>query len=73
MRVATFNVNSLRSRLPILERWLPGAGVDILALQETKVQDQEFPLADMEQLGYRAAAKNPTTASPSSRSENPTK
>lgn len=55
MRVATFNVNSLRTRLPILERWLPGADVDVLALQETKVQDGEFPLAEVEKLGYRAA------------------
>lgn len=52
MRVATFNVNSLRSRLPILERWLPGSGVEVLALQETKVQDGEFPLASLEHLGY---------------------
>lgn len=55
MRIATFNVNSLRSRLPVLERWLPGAGVDVLALQETKVQDAEFPADDVERLGYSAA------------------
>ncbi len=54
MRVATFNVNSLRSRLPILERWLPSAGVDVLAVQETKAQDADFPLAAVESLGYRA-------------------
>ena len=54
MRVATFNVNSLRTRLPILERWLPGSGVDVLALQETKVQDAQFPLAAVEALGYHA-------------------
>ena len=54
MRVSTFNVNSLRSRLPILQRWLPHSGVDVLALQETKVQDEDFPLADVQALGYRA-------------------
>ena len=40
--VATFNVNSVRSRLPILERWLGENPVDILALQETKVVDDDF-------------------------------
>lgn len=54
MRVATFNVNSLRSRLPILERWLPDSGVDLLAIQETKVRDSEFPLEPIERLGYKA-------------------
>lgn len=56
MRVATFNVNSLRSRLPILSRWLKdeNAGVDVLAVQETKAQDSDFPLAAVGELGYRA-------------------
>lgn len=54
MRIATFNVNSLRSRLPILERWLLTAGVDVLAVQETKVQDADFPLESVEKLGYGA-------------------
>ncbi len=54
MRVATFNVNSLRSRLPVLERWLPLSQVDVLAVQETKAQDADFPLAAVESLGYRA-------------------
>ena len=55
MRTATFNVNSLRSRLPILKRWLPAADVDVLAVQETKVQDTEFPAAEIEALGYHPA------------------
>ena len=54
MRIATFNVNSMRSRLPILERWLPSSGVDVLAVQETKAQDADFPLSAVEALGYRA-------------------
>jgi len=54
MRVATFNVNSIRSRMPILERWLSTACVDVLALQETKVQDADFPIANVEKLGYTA-------------------
>lgn len=55
MRIATFNVNSVRSRLPVLQRWLPDAAVDILCLQETKAQDSDFPLAEVEDLGYQVA------------------
>ncbi len=54
MRIATFNVNSIRGRLHVLERWLPGAGVDILALQETKARDEDFPQEAVEKLGYKA-------------------
>ncbi len=53
-RVGTFNVNSLRSRLPVLERWLPTAGVDVLCVQETKVTDDQFPVAEVEAMGYHA-------------------
>jgi exodeoxyribonuclease-3 len=55
LRIATFNVNSVRSRLPILERWLPGSGVDMLFLQETKAVDQDFPAAALASLGYSSA------------------
>lgn len=54
LRLATFNVNSVRSRMPILERWLPDSGVDILCLQETKVVDADFPAAAFEAMGYEA-------------------
>lgn len=54
IRLATFNVNSVRSRLPVLERWLPSSGVDFLFLQETKVVDPEFPCAFFEAMGYKA-------------------
>ncbi|MDR1471650.1 MAG: exodeoxyribonuclease III [Synergistaceae bacterium] len=54
MRIATFNVNSLKARLPIVERFLSGAGApDILCLQETKCQDAYFPVDFFEGLGYR--------------------
>ena len=56
LRAATFNVNSIRSRLHILERWLPGSGVDLLFLQETKVMDEEFPVEPIAALGYRACS-----------------
>jgi len=52
LRVATFNVNSLRSRLPILERWLSRGEVDVLGLQETKVEDRSFPEDFFQDRGY---------------------
>jgi Exonuclease III len=44
MKIATYNVNSLRKRLPIVLEWLDKQKPDVLCLQETKVQDSEFPL-----------------------------
>ncbi len=54
-KVATFNVNSVRSRLPILLEWLDARRPDVLCLQETKVEDKDFPAADFEQAGYRVS------------------
>jgi len=51
-RIATFNVNSVRSRLPVLERWLHDNKADCLCLQETKVEDQSFPASFFEEMGY---------------------
>lgn len=55
MKVATFNVNSLRRRLPIVLDWLTHHQPDVFCLQETKVQDADFPAAEIEQAGYHAA------------------
>lgn len=52
MKVATFNVNSLRKRMPIVLDWLAAQQPDVLCLQETKVQDADFPLAPFEPTGY---------------------
>jgi exodeoxyribonuclease-3 len=52
MRVATFNTNSIRARLPAILDWLDREGPDILCLQETKVQDKDFPSAQFEEKGY---------------------
>jgi exodeoxyribonuclease III len=52
MRVATFNVNSIRSRLDILLNWLRDYQPDLLALQETKVTDDLFPAAPFKAEGY---------------------
>ncbi len=52
MRIATWNVNSVRTRLPRLISWLGRRQPDVVCLQETKVVDEAFPLADIEALGY---------------------
>lgn len=55
MKIATFNCNSARQRLPIILDWLAENEPDVLALQETKVQDSQFPLADFEDAGWHVA------------------
>ena len=52
MRIASFNCNSVRARLPVIMDWLAAARPDMLALQETKVQDRDFPAAAFEEAGY---------------------
>jgi exodeoxyribonuclease III len=53
MLIATWNVNSLRVRLPHLKDWLAANPVDVIALQETKLPDADFPRAEIESLGMR--------------------
>lgn len=55
MKLATWNVNSIKVRLPQLLDWLATAQPDIVCLQEIKVEDAKFPLAEIEAAGYRAA------------------
>jgi exodeoxyribonuclease-3 len=55
MKIATWNVNSLRVRLEQLRAWLEAVQPDVVALQETKLKDEDFPSADLEQLGYEPA------------------
>jgi exodeoxyribonuclease-3 len=54
MRLATWNVNSLRVRLPHLLDWLKAAQPDVACLQETKTEDANFPVAEIEAAGYQA-------------------
>jgi len=54
LKIATWNVNSIRSRLPALLSWLAPAAPDILLLQETKCQDPDFPHAAVQAAGYHA-------------------
>jgi len=57
MKIASFNVNSLRARLPIVLQWLSEHQPDILCVQETKVQDIDFPTDEFERSGYGYAFK----------------
>lgn len=52
MRIATFNANSIRARLPIILAWLSENQPDVLCVQETKVQDSDFPVQDFQNIGY---------------------
>jgi len=52
MKIACWNVNSVKARLPLLVRWLEEAQPDIACLQELKCVDEAFPRADIEALGY---------------------
>ena len=55
MKIATYNVNSIRQRLSIVLQWLSEHQPDVFCLQETKVQDQDFPVEAIEQAGYHAS------------------
>ena len=53
MKISSWNVNSLKVRLPQLLEWLDTQGPDIVCLQETKLEDHVFPLQEIEAVGYR--------------------
>lgn len=55
MRFATWNVNSVKARLPRLLEWLGDTKPDVLLLQETKVAQGDFPSAEVGELGYETA------------------
>jgi exodeoxyribonuclease-3 len=57
VKIATYNVNSIRRRLPLLLAWLAEHKPEVLCLQETKVQDHDFPLAALRDAGYHAAIR----------------
>ena len=57
MLVATFNCNSIRSRMETILAWLAEKQPDVLCLQETKVQDHEFPAQPIRDAGYHVAFK----------------
>ena len=55
MRIATWNVNSLRSRIDRVEAFLQRHDVDVLAMQETKAREDQLPLMGLQALGYEVA------------------
>ena len=55
MRIATWNVNHIGKRLPILLAWLETTQPDIVALQELKLTEAQFPRAELEAVGYGCA------------------
>jgi len=54
MKIATWNVNSLKVRLPHVLDWLAANQPDALCLQELKCENKAFPLAEIEAAGYQA-------------------
>lgn len=61
LKIATFNVNSIRTRLEKVLAWLEAESPDILCLQETKVHDDKFPAAGFVDLGYEIVFKGQKT------------
>ena len=52
MKIATFNINGIRARLPLLITWLKDCNPDVVTLQETKCADDYFPVSELEDCGY---------------------
>ena len=54
MRIATWNINGMRARLPFITQWLAERKPDLVGLQELKMVDDQFPHDEFEAAGYRA-------------------
>ncbi|MDH4107405.1 MAG: exodeoxyribonuclease III [Gammaproteobacteria bacterium] len=61
MKIATWNVNSLKVRLPHVLEWMNGAGPDVLVLQEIKQTNDDFPVKAFAEVGYAAIASGQKT------------
>jgi exodeoxyribonuclease-3 len=61
MKIATYNINNVRKRLPNLLAWLKSAKPDIVCLQELKSADADFPAAAIRKAGYQAAWRGQKT------------
>lgn len=61
MKIATWNVNSLKVRLPQVLAWLATHQPDVLCLQETKLEDKNFPIDAIEAAGYRTVSSGQKT------------
>jgi exodeoxyribonuclease III len=53
MKIASFNINGIKARLPALLDWLRDAEADVVVLQEIKATDDQFPRLEIEDMGYR--------------------
>lgn len=53
MKIATYNVNGINSRLPVLLKWLKSAEPDIVCLQELKAPQEKFPIDEINKAGYK--------------------
>ena len=54
MKIATYNVNSINARLPVLLHWLASSKPDVACLQELKAADEKFPVDAIREAGYEA-------------------
>lgn len=57
MKIATYNVNGINGRLPVLLKWLNEAKPDIVCIQELKAPQEKFPIVEIEKAGYHAIWK----------------
>jgi exodeoxyribonuclease-3 len=57
MKIASFNANSIRARMAVILKWIDENRPDVLCIQETKVQDKDFPVSELETAGYKVAFK----------------
>ena len=61
MKIATWNVNSIKARLPRVQEWLADFQPDVALLQELKCQEEGFPRLEIEDLGYNVAVSGQKT------------
>ena len=61
MKIATFNINNIKRRLPNLLRWLRAAKPEVVCLQELKCTQADFPVAALETAGYGAVWRGQRT------------
>lgn len=54
MKIATYNINSINARLPVLLKWLDAFKPDVVCLQELKTTDDRFPHEELDAAGYGA-------------------
>jgi len=55
LKIATWNVNSVRARVPVVVKWLEKEKPDVLCMQELKATSEQFPFEEFENLGYHCA------------------